>query len=340
MSNFENDSIRRQVRQWYADVAQSRHNGCCAASCCNTAPSGTQDAATALGYSQEETDGAPVGANMGLGCGNPQAIADLKPGETVLDLGSGGGFDCFLATPRVGQSGRVIGVDMTAEMVGKARANAEKTDYENVEFRLGEIEHLPVADNTVDVIISNCVINLSPDKRQVFRDAYRVLREGGRLAISDVVAVKPLPDRLRSRLDAYCGCIAGAALVSDLERMLKDAGFEDVVIELKQESKALIRTWFPDSGCEEYVISATIEARKTGRQRITSMPDAQIICYCKGVTKAAIVEAIQDGTQTLDDVRHVTTACTGTECQTKNPSGRCCSGDIQELMATYGEPRH
>jgi SAM-dependent methyltransferase len=210
-------------------------------------------------------DAVPDGANMGLGCGNPQAIADLKPGETVLDLGSGGGLDCFLAAPRVGERGRVIGVDMTPEMVSKARANAEKAGFENVEFRLGEIEHLPVADDTVDVIISNCVINLSPDKRQVFRDAYRVLREGGRLAISDVVAVTPIPDRLKRSMDAHCGCIAGAALVSDVERMLKEAGFEDIVIQLKQESKALIRTWFPDSGCEDYVISATIQARKRGR---------------------------------------------------------------------------
>lgn len=199
---------------------------------------------------------------MGLGCGNPQAIAGLRPGETVLDLGSGGGFDCFLAASRVGQTGHVIGVDMTAEMVSRARATAEKAGYGNVEFRLGEIEHLPVADNTVDVIISNCVINLSLDKRQVFRDAYRVLCEGGRLAISDIVAVRPIPDELGRSMDAHCGCIAGAATASDLEQSLKEAGFTDIVIKLKPESRAMIKDWFPNSGCEDYVISATIKASK------------------------------------------------------------------------------
>lgn len=202
---------------------------------------------------------------MGLGCGNPQAIANLKPGETVLDLGCGGGFDCFLAAAPVGESGHVIGVDMTPEMVSKARANADKAGYANVEFRLGEIEHLPVADNTIDVIRSKCVINLSPDKKQVFHDAYRVLREGGRLAISDVVAVKPIPDQLRRSMEAHCGCVAGTALVYEVEQMLKDVGFENTFIQLKQESRALIRTWFPDSGCEDYVISATIEATKRGQ---------------------------------------------------------------------------
>jgi len=265
MSDSEKDSIRQHVRKWYGDIAQSQSDRCCSASCCNAGTSSASDAVAALGYSTEEMDAVPDEANMGLGCGNPQAIADLKPGEIVVDLGSGGGFDCFLAAPRVGESGRVIGVDMTPEMVSKARANAEKAGYPNVEFRLGEIEHLPVADNMVDVIISNCVINLSPDKKQVFRDAYRVVRDGGRLAISDVVAVKPIPDQLKRSMDAHCGCIAGAALVPDVEQMLKEAGFEDIVIQLKQESKALIKTWFPDSGCEDYVIAATIEARKRGR---------------------------------------------------------------------------
>ena len=335
MSGSKDDSIRQHVRKWYGDVAQSHSGGCCPTSCYNAAASDTPEVTAALGYSKEETEAVPEGANMGLGCGNPQAIANLKPGEVVLDLGSGGGLDCFLAAPRVGQSGHVIGVDMTPEMLSKARSNAEKAGYPNVEFRLGEIEHLPVADNTVDVIISNCVINLSPDKKQVFRDAHRVLREGGRLAISDIVAVKPIPEQLRRSMDAHCGCVAGAAIVSDVEQMLRDVGFEDIVIQLKQESEALIKRWFPDSGCEDYVISATIEARKTGRQRLIAMPDAQIICYCKGVTKATIVQAIRDGAQTLDDVRQVTTACTGSECKTRNPAGRCCSVDIHELVAMY-----
>jgi SAM-dependent methyltransferase len=200
---------------------------------------------------------------MGLGCGNPQAIAALKPGETVLDLGSGGGFDCFLAARQVGAAGQIIGVDMTPEMLSKARANAAKGGYRNVEFRLGEIEHLPVADSAVDVIISNCVINLSPDKQQVYREAYRVLRPGGRLAISDVVAVKPLPPAVKSNLDAHCGCVAGAALVPDLERILREAGFVDIDIRLKEESREFIRTWFPGSGVEDFVLSADIEACKS-----------------------------------------------------------------------------
>lgn len=335
MSDSKNDWVRQHVRKWYGDIAQSQSSGCCSGSCCSAAASNTPEATAALGYSTEATDAVPEGANMGLGCGNPQVIADLKSGETVLDLGSGGGFDCFLAAPRVGETGHVIGVDMTPEMVSKARANAEKAGYPNVEFRLGEIEHLPVADNAIDVIISNCVINLSPDKKQVFRDAYRVLREGGRLAISDVVAVKPIPEQLRRSMEAHCGCVAGAALVLEVEQMLKDAGFQHIVIQLKQESKALIKTWFPDSACEDYVISATIEARKTSRRRIIGMPDAQIICSCKGITKAVIVQAIHDGARTLDDLRRITTACTGTECKTKNPSGRCCSEDIQELITMY-----
>lgn len=337
MSDAKTDSVRQHVRKWYGDVAQSQTSGCCSGSCCSAAASGTPEAMVALGYSTEEMDAAPEGANMGLGCGNPQAIANLRSGQTVLDLGSGGGFDCFLAAPRVGKSGHVIGVDMTPEMVSKARANAEKAGYPNVEFRLGEIEHLPVADNTVDVIISNCVINLSPDKKQVFRDAYRVLREGGRLAVSDVVAVKPIPEPLKRSMEAHCACVAGAALVSDVEQMLQEVGLEKIVIQLKQESKTLIKTWFPDSGCEDYVISATIEATKTSRQRIIDMPDPQIICYCKAITKAAIVQSVHDGARTLDDIRRMTTACTGTECKTKNPSGRCCSDDIQELITVYGE---
>lgn len=337
MNDSKDDSVRQHVRKWYGDIAESQGSGCCSGSCCSAAASSTPEATAALGYSTEETDAVPKGANMGLGCGNPQAIANLKPGETVLDLGSGGGFDCFLAAPRAGESGRVIGVDMTPEMVSKARTNVDKAGYPNVEFRLGEIEHLPVADNAVDVIISNCVINLSPDKKQVFRDAYRVLCEGGRLAISDVVAVKPIPEQLRRSMEAHCGCVAGAALVSDVEQMLKDVGFENIVITLKQESRALIKTWFPDSGCEYYVISATIEAAKTSRQRIIGVPDPQIICYCKGITKGAIVQAIHDGAGTLDDIRRMTTACTGGECKTKNPSGRCCSTDIQELVTVYTE---
>jgi len=199
---------------------------------------------------------------MGLGCGNPHSIAALKPGEIVLDLGSGGGLDCFLAAPQVGDAGFVIGVDMTPDMVNKAKDYAKQGAYRNVDFRLGEIEHLPVADNSVDVIISNCVVNLSPDKAQVFTEAYRVLKPGGRLAISDIVATANLPDDIKNDFAKYAGCISGSVKVEDLEAMLMVAGFTDIEIELRAESSELIREWFPKSGAEKYVAAATIRARK------------------------------------------------------------------------------
>jgi ubiquinone/menaquinone biosynthesis C-methylase UbiE len=199
---------------------------------------------------------------MGLGCGNPQAIASLQEGEIVLDLGSGGGFDCFLAAKAVGDTGRVIGVDMTPEMISKARDNAEKAELPNVEFRLGEIEHLPVEDNWVDVIMSNCVINLSPQKTNVFTEAFRILRPGGRLAITDVVAMSELPDEVKKNLELYSGCIAGAALIADLESMLKEAGFSNISIKPIEESRKSIEQWFQDSHAADFVVSATIEAIK------------------------------------------------------------------------------
>jgi ubiquinone/menaquinone biosynthesis C-methylase UbiE len=204
----------------------------------------------------------PAGANMGLGCGNPQAIAALKPGETVLDLGSGGGFDCFLAARQIGDHGRVIGVDMTPAMISKARANADQGGYHNVEFRLGEIENLPLADHSVDVIISNCVINLSPDKERVFKETFRVLKPGGRLAISDVVATTTLPETVRHDVTLYTGCMAGASLIDELETMLATAGFIDIRLKPKDESRSFIRDWAPGSRIEDYVVSATIEAVK------------------------------------------------------------------------------
>ncbi|MGB6381553.1 MAG: arsenite methyltransferase, partial [Syntrophobacteria bacterium] len=217
---------------------------------------------TLTGYSQEELSVAPEGSNMGLGCGNPQAIAALKPGEMVLDLGSGGGFDCFLAARQVGKTGHVIGVDMTADMIAKARENARKGDYSNVEFRLGEIEHLPVADASVDVIISNCVINLSPEKLDVFREVYRILKPGGRLAISDVVATAPLPPELKNDLDLLSACVSGAATVVEITEMLQEAGFQDIQIQTRDESRELIREWVPEKNVQDYIVSATIEAIK------------------------------------------------------------------------------
>ncbi len=186
----------------------------------------------------------------------------LKEGETVLDLGCGGGFDCFLASKQVGKLGKVIGVDMTAEMIGEARENARKDGYNNIEFRLGEIEHLPVADNSMDVIISNCVINLSLDKFQVYSEAYRVLKKKGRLAISDVVAVQDIPQGMKDDLDKYSGCVAGAVTVGDIERMLRAIGFHEIRIDLKVKSKNFIKDWFPGTGVENYVLAATIQARK------------------------------------------------------------------------------
>ncbi len=199
---------------------------------------------------------------MGLGCGNPLAIASLRPGQTVLDLGSGAGFDACLAARAVGSTGRVIGVDMTAEMVTKARQHLATGNYPNVEFRLGEIENLPVADNSVDVIISNCVINLSPDKAKVFREAFRVLKSGGRLAISDVVATAPIPDDAREDLELHAGCVAGAAMIEEMNLLLRGAGFTDVHVEPKAGSRDLIRQWFPGRGIENYLVSALITAVK------------------------------------------------------------------------------
>lgn len=209
----------------------------------------------------------PEGADMGLGCGNPQATAALTEGEVVLDLGSGGGFDCFLAARKVGPTGRVIGVDMTPEMVAKARENARKGRFKNVEFRLGEIEHLPVPDSSIDVILSNCVINLSPDKEQVYREAFRVLKPGGRLAISDVVAVRPIPNTLRNDLEKHSGCVAGALSSEQIADILRAAGFIKIRVVIKEQSKEFIKHWFPGSGIERYVRSADVQGvRPKGKE--------------------------------------------------------------------------
>jgi arsenite methyltransferase len=281
---------RAAVRERYAGIAsdangtgagdaETESGGCCGGSESSRGDGGDVDGnpaaseldgsagsatakATAMGYSEEELDAVASGANLGLGCGNPTAIASLEAGDTVLDLGSGGGFDCFLAAEAVGSAGTVIGVDMTPEMVERARANVDANDADVVEFRLGEIEHLPVADASVDVVISNCVVNLSPDKPQVFRDAHRVLAPGGRLAISDVVLTADLPVDLAADPDSVAACVAGAARIDELEAMLDAAGFEEISIEPKSESESFIRDWDPDRDLSDYVVSATIEAEK------------------------------------------------------------------------------
>jgi SAM-dependent methyltransferase len=258
--------IKEMVRARYGGIAAGTIADCCspaASSCCDPASDATiADKARVMGYSAEELAAVPEGANLGLGCGNPQAIASMRAGEIVVDLGSGAGFDCLLAAREVGATGRVIGVDMTHEMLAKARANAAKVGASNVEFRLGDIEHLPIADNTADVILSNCVINLVPDKAQVFRDAFRVLKPGGRLAISDVVNIKPLTPDLAADRALICGCIAGAVPSTEIEGWLRAAGFRDVRVTVKEESRDLVASWAPGRGVEDHVASAVIEARK------------------------------------------------------------------------------
>ena len=256
--------IKEMVRARYGGIAAATEASCCApapSSCCG--PEATShDKARRMGYSEAELAAVPDGANLGLGCGNPQAIAAMQPGETVVDLGSGAGFDCFLAARQVGDAGHVIGVDMTHEMLKKARDNAARIGAGNVEFRLGELEHLPIADNAANVVISNCVINLVPDKEQVFREAFRVLRPGGRLAVSDIINTAPLSAELRSDPALLCGCVAGAASAERVEGWLSTAGFIDVRITPKPESRELIKTWAPDRNLENHIVSAMVEARK------------------------------------------------------------------------------
>jgi arsenite methyltransferase len=224
---MSDEGIRKTVRKRYGERAKAG-TSCCATSrsCCGSG----SPASKAIGYSEEQLRAIPAGADLGLGCGNPTALASLKEGETVLDLGSGAGIDCFLAAQAVGPSGRAIGVDMTTEMIERARENARVNGVENVEFRLGEIEHLPVADSSVDVVISNCVVNLSPDKPQVFRDAFRALKPGGRMFLSDIVLLKELPEEIKGSIEAYVGCVAGASMKTDYLAAIEAAGFQDVEV--------------------------------------------------------------------------------------------------------------
>jgi SAM-dependent methyltransferase len=268
--------VREKVREGYSEIAangSSRRKQLC---CCS--PASAEQLAQHIGYNAEELAAIPEGANMGLSCGNPTALASLRPGEIVLDLGSGGGFDVFIAGAKVGQSGRVIGVDMTPEMITKARRNTEKyrqqSGLDNVEFRLGEIEHLPVADASVDVVISNCVINLSPDKPQVWREIARVLKPGGRVAVSDLALLRPLPTEVSEMVEALVGCIAGAVLVDVTERMARAAGLADIQLKPKPAYVDAMTNWEdplyrkiiehlpPNARPSDYVTSLEVTARK------------------------------------------------------------------------------
>ena len=276
-------AVRQLVREGYAKIAQDTSTGCCSpgVSCCGSAPPDADKLARELGYSVEELKSLPEGANMGLSCGNPAALAALKPGEVVLDLGSGGGFDVFIAGRKVGASGRAIGVDMTPEMLAKARRNTasyrKETGMDNVEFRLGEIEHLPVADNSVDAIISNCVINLSPAKPQVWREMARVLKPGGRVAVSDMALLKPLPPEVLKMVEALVGCVAGTVLVSETERMAKEAGLVNILLRAKSDYIDGMVVWQDPlhqkiianlpTGAKpgDYITSLEVQARKATR---------------------------------------------------------------------------
>lgn len=260
----KNNNKQKIIIERYSTIANQSHIGCCSGSgCCGSSNNiDITGAALKNGYSEADLLLAPAEANMGLGCGNPLAFAGIQKGEIVLDLGSGGGFDCFLAEKMVGDEGYVIGVDMTSEMVLLARENAKKMGCTNVEFRLGEIEHLPVADSSVDVIISNCVINLSQAKDQVFAEAYRVLKPGGRLSISDIVTTANLPEEIKEDPEMLTSCIAGAEQVDTIRAMLEQAGFKDIRLTPKENSKEILTSWIPESNVEDYVASFRIEAIK------------------------------------------------------------------------------
>lgn len=264
MAELHPGEIRSSVRATYKRIAKSG-DSCCGPStspCCGPKSSPTTPTLRDLGYDEADIEAVPRTYSLGLGCGNPVALASLREGETVLDLGCGGGFDCFLAAQRVGPSGHVIGVDMTPEMVEQARDNAKTMAASSVEFRLGEIEHLPVADASVDVIISNCVINLSPVKSDVFREAFRVLKPGGRLAVADIVAIAAMPEQLAQDKAMISSCIGGAAPVQDIKGWLIEAGFEDIRVSIRKESREFVSCCAPGQALEDIVASATIEATR------------------------------------------------------------------------------
>ncbi len=269
---MKEENIKKEVRKRYAKVAKTSGSCCASSTSCCSAPTNKR-VSKMVGYSDDEMTSVPEGANLGLGCGNPTALASLKEGERVLDLGSGAGFDCFLASKKVGKQGKVIGVDMTPEMLDKARANAKKGKYTNVEFRLGEIENLPVADNSVDVIISNCVINLAPNKKRVFEEAYRVLAPKGRVMVSDIVLLKPLPVSIQKNVEAYAGCIAGAEIKDKYLELIKNAGFNDVSV--------LEETTYP----LEYIIS---EDTLKDTIKLTSMTEDELKSTSKSIVSIKV----------------------------------------------------
>eukprot|EP00468_Gymnochlora_sp_CCMP2014_P008840 CAMPEP_0167758172 /NCGR_PEP_ID=MMETSP0110_2-20121227/10325_1 /TAXON_ID=629695 /ORGANISM="Gymnochlora sp., Strain CCMP2014" /LENGTH=308 /DNA_ID=CAMNT_0007644427 /DNA_START=215 /DNA_END=1141 /DNA_ORIENTATION=+ len=266
------EETKQAIREVYGSVArtgsslvaQGSHGKQATASCCGEADADPLELAKQLGYTEEELKSVPEGSNMGLGCGNTRTIANYKPGDVVVDLGSGGGLDAFIAAPFLLPGGRAIGIDMTPDMVHKARANrlTDLKKYKHCEFRLGEIEHIPVGDNTATCIVSNCVINLSTSKQSVFNEAFRILRPGGRLAISDIVMFKEMPDEMKKDKRLVCGCMGGCAMISDLKDMMTKAGFTEISIKEKKGFSEIIKGWAPDTGVENYVTSCWIEAVK------------------------------------------------------------------------------
>jgi len=273
---MKDPDVKKIVKDRYSKIANQGLSCCGPTSTCCSSGNMAQAISRGIGYSDEEMGSVPEGANLGLGCGNPVALASLKEGDIVLDLGSGAGFDCFLAADKVGKNGKVIGVDMTSEMVTKARENARKGGYSNVEFRLGEIENLPAADSSVDVIISNCVINLSPDKKQVFADAFRVLKPGGRIMISDIVLLRDLPDVVLNSIEAYVSCISGAMLKDEYLKAIKDAGLKDVTI--------IDETVFP----VDYMLNDPIAQEVIGKLDISSQEIKDIADSVVSVKVSAI----------------------------------------------------
>ena len=376
----DSEAVHETVRQGYTKIARDTSAGCCESgvSCCGSSPQDSDNLARELGYSIEELRALPEGANMGLSCGNPAALAALKPGEVVLDLGSGGGFDVFIAGRNVGATGRAIGVDMTSEMLAKARRNLaqyrQQTGLDNVEFRMGEIEHLPIADASVDVIISNCVINLSPDKPQVWREIARVLKPGGRVAISDMALLKPLPGEVLNMIEALVGCIAGASLVGETERMAREAGLADIVLKSKPAYVEAM-TNFEDplyqkivthlpagTKASDYITSLEVQARKPVSSVDYSPAinelvaiGAAVAANCEpclkhhyhqaqqlGVSKADVAQAVEMAAKVKDSphqaILRLAAKLTGSRAtKPADTSDPCCGSQVVSATAPVGK---